>query len=49
MRQLIDLNNIANGALLEKANQAMQQIVDNIADPNTDSKKNSLYYNQNRI
>lgn len=39
MRQLIDLNNIANGALLEKANQAMQQIVDNIADPNTDSKK----------
>ncbi|MEK5528492.1 replication terminator protein [Viridibacillus sp. FSL R5-0468] len=39
MRQIIDLNTVAEGALLEKANQAMQQVVENISDPNTEATK----------
>lgn len=34
-KTLIDLNTLANGALLEKANKEMQSIVDNVSDPNT--------------
>lgn len=37
--QIINLNTVANGALLEKANQAMKQIIENIIDPNTDATK----------
>lgn len=38
-RLLIDLNQVGDGALLEKANKAMQEIINNIADPNTDAVK----------
>jgi len=39
MRKIIDLNTVADGALLDKVNKAMQQVVDNIADLNTDPTK----------
>lgn len=39
MRNIINLNAVAEGALLEKANQAMQKIIENIMDPNTDATK----------
>lgn len=43
MANLIDLNKIANGALLEMANREMKKILENIADPNTkESAKRSL-------
>jgi hypothetical protein len=35
----IDLNTFANGALAERANEELQKILENIADPNTDAKK----------
>jgi hypothetical protein len=35
----IDLNSFANGALAERANEELQKILENIADPNTDAKK----------
>lgn len=35
----IDLNSFANGALAERANEELQRILENIADPNTDAKK----------
>jgi hypothetical protein len=35
----IDLNTFANGALAERANEELQKILENIADPNTDGKK----------
>jgi hypothetical protein len=35
----IDLNKFANGALAERANEELQKILENIADPNTDAKK----------
>lgn len=35
----INLNTLAEGALLEKANMAMQQIFENIQDPNTEATK----------
>lgn len=34
----IDLNTFANGALSERANEELQKILENIADPNTDAK-----------
>lgn len=39
MKQIIDLNGFANGAVSEKFNNEMQRVLDNIADPNTDFKK----------
>lgn len=34
----IDLNAFADGALAERANEELQKILENIADPNTDAK-----------
>ncbi|MFZ0578205.1 MAG: replication terminator protein [Psychrobacillus psychrotolerans] len=39
MKQIIDLNTFASGALSEKVNIEIQKVLDNIADPNTDHKK----------
>lgn len=39
MKQIIDLNAFASGALAEKVNIEMQKVLENIADPNTDHKK----------
>lgn len=39
MRQIIDLNTFASGALSEKVNIELQKVLENIADPNTDHKK----------
>lgn len=39
MKQIIDLNSFASGALAEKVNIELQKALDNIADPNTDHKK----------
>ncbi|GGA31923.1 replication terminator protein [Psychrobacillus lasiicapitis] len=39
MKQIIDLNAFAGGALAEKVNIELQKALDNIADPNTDHKK----------
>ncbi|HJF32798.1 MAG TPA: replication terminator protein [Sporosarcina psychrophila] len=39
MRQIIDLNNFADGGVAEKVNIELQKILENIADPNTDPKK----------
>lgn len=39
MKQIIDLNTFASGALSEKVNIEIQKALDNIADPNTDHKK----------
>jgi hypothetical protein len=39
MSKIIDLNTFADGALLERFNQELQRILENIADPNTDAKK----------
>ena len=39
MKQIIDLNTFASGALAEKVNIELQKALDNIADPNTDHKK----------
>lgn len=39
MRQIIDLNTFASGALAEKVNIELQKVLENIADPNTDHKK----------
>lgn len=38
MEQIIDLNKFASGALAERANQAIQKVLENIKDPNTDHK-----------
>lgn len=39
MKKAINLNTVANGALLEKANLAVKQIFQNIYDPNTEPTK----------
>ena len=39
MRQIIDLNTFASGALSEKVNIELQKVLENISDPNTDHKK----------
>ena len=39
MRQIIDLNTFASGALAEKVNIELQKVLENISDPNTDHKK----------
>ncbi|MEZ7173612.1 replication terminator protein [Sporosarcina sp. OR05] len=39
MSMIIDLNNFASGAVAEKFNIELQKVLENIADPNTDSKK----------
>ena len=39
MKQIIDLNTFASGALSEKVNIEIQKALDNIADPNADHKK----------
>lgn len=38
MASKINLNTFAEGALLERANQAILAVLENIADPNTDHK-----------
>lgn len=35
----VDLNNFANGALLDRVNNDLQKIMENIHDPNTDATK----------
>lgn len=37
--KILDLNNIADGAFLERFNYELQKLLENIADPNTDTKK----------
>lgn len=39
MEKMIDLNSFAEGALSERFNIEMQELLRNIADPNTDAKK----------
>lgn len=39
MRQIIDLNEFAGGALAERFNQELQKVLNNIDDRNTDPKK----------
>jgi hypothetical protein len=39
MKNIIDLNTFADGALVERTNVELQKILENIADPNTDPKK----------
>lgn len=39
MKNIVDLNSFANGALAEKVNIELQKVLENIADPNTDPKK----------
>ena len=38
MSKIIDLNNFSDGAVAERFNQELQKVLENIADPNTDSK-----------
>ncbi|MBB6452002.1 hypothetical protein HNQ94_000423 [Salirhabdus euzebyi] len=40
MEYMIDLNEFADGALAWRVNEELQRIFENIADPNTDPKKN---------
>ncbi|UYL94166.1 hypothetical protein PK52_gp51 [Geobacillus phage vB_GthS_PK5.2] len=39
MKNIIDLNSFADGAVAERFNQELQKVLENIADPNTDPKK----------
>ncbi|MBU8597285.1 replication terminator protein [Alkalihalobacillus clausii] len=36
---MVDLNEFANGAVMERFNIELQKVLENIADPNTDPKK----------
>ncbi|MCT8138617.1 replication terminator protein [Anaerobacillus sp. CMMVII] len=36
---MLDLNNLADGAVAERFNQELRKILENISDPNTDAKK----------
>lgn len=38
MNKMINLETFANGALAERMDQALKEVLGNIADPNTDSK-----------
>lgn len=38
MEKMINLETFANGALAERMDQALKEVLENIADPNTDSK-----------
>lgn len=40
MDYMIDLNQFADGALAAKVNNELEKVLENIADPNTDPKKN---------
>lgn len=40
MEYMIDLNEFAEGALAAKVNAELEKVLENIADPNTDPKKN---------
>lgn len=43
MENIIDLNEFAEGAALERVNREMRKVMENIADPNTDpGKKRTL-------
>ncbi|MEK4715361.1 replication terminator protein [Sporosarcina sp. FSL K6-5500] len=55
MKNIVDLNSFANGALAEKVNIELLKVLENIADPNTDPKKSrkvtvniTLKSNENR-
>lgn len=39
MKQMLKLDNLAGGAVQERFNQALKEVMENIADPNTDWKK----------
>ncbi|WP_261178828.1 replication terminator protein [Anaerobacillus sp. CMMVII] len=39
MSNILDLNNLADGAVAERFNQELRKILENISDPNTDAKK----------
>ncbi|WP_254120961.1 replication terminator protein [Shouchella clausii] len=39
MSKIVDLNEFANGAVMERFNIELQKVLENIADPNTDPKK----------
>lgn len=39
MSNIVDLNEFANGAVMERFNIELQKVLENIADPNTDPKK----------
>ncbi|WP_017470656.1 hypothetical protein [Amphibacillus jilinensis] len=39
MRNIVDLNDFADGALAEQFNHELLKVLDNIADPNTDPTK----------
>ncbi|WP_337529226.1 hypothetical protein [Zhenhengia sp.] len=39
MENMLKLDNLAGGALQERFNQALKEVMENIADPNTDWKK----------
>ncbi|WP_078392046.1 replication terminator protein [Shouchella patagoniensis] len=39
MSKIVDLNEFANGAVIERFNIELQKVLENIADPNTDPKK----------
>ncbi|WP_257279280.1 hypothetical protein [Clostridium botulinum] len=38
MEKMINLETFADGALAEKINMALKEVLENIADPNTDYK-----------
>ena len=40
--EILKLQEVANGALQEKANQALQRVFDNMQDPNTPWKTKEL-------
>lgn len=46
MASKINLNTFAEGALLERANQAILAVLENIADPNTDHKVQKESYHR---
>lgn len=39
MKNIVDLNHFAGGAVAERFNQELQKLIENITDPNTDAKK----------
>lgn len=39
MAEMINLNNFAEGAVAERFNMELQNVLNNLADPNTDAKK----------